>query len=176
MTGTDEEVSEMLIAVKGWRRELVICECLRDAGIGPWTVNMFSIFSLRRPNILPVGDLGVQRGLLRWVVASHVPDVAHKTRVAPWKLPGIDEDVAVDDTRPSTPPPEASSLLPVPEETSTISPKTPVKRGKAKVTPPTPFTPSIFSGTANEPIMPIPLPEGLTIATLKARLTGKKAK
>lgn len=35
-------------------------------GIGKWTVDMFAIFTLRRPNILPVGDLGVQRGMLRW--------------------------------------------------------------------------------------------------------------
>lgn len=27
---------------------------------------MFAIFTLRRQNILPVGDLGVQRGMVRW--------------------------------------------------------------------------------------------------------------
>jgi DNA-3-methyladenine glycosylase II len=32
---------------------------------------MFLMFSLRRPDILPVGDLGVQKGLVRWILAAH---------------------------------------------------------------------------------------------------------
>ncbi|KAH7888820.1 DNA glycosylase [Phlebopus sp. FC_14] len=48
---SDEELAEMLIEVRG---------------IGRWTVDMFAIFTLRRPNVLPVGDLGVQRGMVRW--------------------------------------------------------------------------------------------------------------
>lgn len=32
---------------------------------------MFLMFSLRRPDILPVGDLGVQKGLLKWALAAH---------------------------------------------------------------------------------------------------------
>jgi DNA-3-methyladenine glycosylase II len=43
----DEEVKEHLIKVKG---------------IGPWTADMFLIFALNRPNILPVGDLGIVKG------------------------------------------------------------------------------------------------------------------
>lgn len=56
LNGSDDEVAEALIAVRG---------------IGRWTVDMFLIFTLRRPDILPVGDLGVQKGLLRWVLAAH---------------------------------------------------------------------------------------------------------
>lgn len=41
----DEEVIQHLTQVKG---------------IGVWTAHMFLIFSLRRPNILPTGDYGVQ--------------------------------------------------------------------------------------------------------------------
>ena len=41
----DEEVIKHLIQVKG---------------IGVWTAHMFLIFSLRRPNVLPTGDYGVQ--------------------------------------------------------------------------------------------------------------------
>lgn len=51
LTASDEELVEMLTEVRG---------------IGKWTVDMFAIFTLRRPNILPVGDLGIQRGMLRW--------------------------------------------------------------------------------------------------------------
>ncbi|CAN7060333.1 unnamed protein product [Brassica oleracea var. botrytis] len=32
-------------------------------GIGVWTVHMFMIFSLHRPDVLPVGDLGVRKGV-----------------------------------------------------------------------------------------------------------------
>jgi 3-methyladenine DNA glycosylase/8-oxoguanine DNA glycosylase len=48
------------------------CDSLKDAeiiatlteirGIGRWTVEMFLIFNLGRPDVLPVGDLGVRRG------------------------------------------------------------------------------------------------------------------
>ncbi len=44
---SDDEVKEHLLKVKG---------------IGPWTADMFLIFALNRPNILPVGDLGTQKG------------------------------------------------------------------------------------------------------------------
>ncbi|RSH88869.1 hypothetical protein EHS25_002531 [Saitozyma podzolica] len=54
--GTDEEIAKALIAVRG---------------IGQWTVDMFLMFSLRRPDVLPVGDLGVQKGLLNWALAAH---------------------------------------------------------------------------------------------------------
>jgi len=42
---SDEEVIKHLTQVKG---------------IGIWTAHMFLIFSLRRPNVLPTGDYGVQ--------------------------------------------------------------------------------------------------------------------
>lgn len=34
-------------------------------GIGPWSVDMFLIFVLARPDVLPVGDLGIQNALQR---------------------------------------------------------------------------------------------------------------
>lgn len=37
----------------------------RVNGIGPWTADMFLMFDLRRPDIWPVGDLGVRNGLGR---------------------------------------------------------------------------------------------------------------
>lgn len=45
---SDEEVIEALTDIKG---------------IGVWTAHMFLMFSLRRPNILPVGDLGVRMAI-----------------------------------------------------------------------------------------------------------------
>lgn len=44
----DEEVIEMLTQVKG---------------VGVWTAHMFLMFALRRPNVLPVGDLGIQTAI-----------------------------------------------------------------------------------------------------------------
>ncbi len=34
-------------------------------GIGEWTVHMFLMFALRRPDVLPVGDLGIQNAIHR---------------------------------------------------------------------------------------------------------------
>lgn len=43
----DDEVLERLISVRG---------------IGPWTAQMFLMFALRRPDVWPIGDLGVRAG------------------------------------------------------------------------------------------------------------------
>ena len=47
---SDEEIRNKLVTFKG---------------IGPWTVNMVLIFTLLRPDILPLGDIGVIRGIER---------------------------------------------------------------------------------------------------------------
>jgi 3-methyladenine DNA glycosylase/8-oxoguanine DNA glycosylase len=44
---SDDEVVERLVVVRG---------------IGPWTAQMFLMFQLRRPDVWPVGDLGVRKG------------------------------------------------------------------------------------------------------------------
>lgn len=59
-------------AVDGGLPSLVDCDDLTDAeiiekltelnGVGRWTVEMFLIFNLARPDVLPVHDLGVRRG------------------------------------------------------------------------------------------------------------------
>src|SRR5258708_1875253 len=48
---SDEELVERLLSVRG---------------IGAWTVEMFLIFRLGRPDVLPIHDLGVKKG---WSVA-----------------------------------------------------------------------------------------------------------
>jgi DNA-3-methyladenine glycosylase II len=47
---SDEEIIETLTKVRG---------------IGVWTVQMFLIFALERPNVFPVADLGVRNAILR---------------------------------------------------------------------------------------------------------------
>ncbi|XP_018678198.2 DNA-3-methyladenine glycosylase 1 [Musa acuminata AAA Group] len=42
-------------------------------GIGAWSVHMFMIFSLHRPDVLPVGDLGVRKGVHMLYSLEDVP-------------------------------------------------------------------------------------------------------
>jgi len=51
-----------------WARmddEAIIEDLVRVKGIGRWSVEMFLIFHLMRPDVLPVGDLGLQRAMER---------------------------------------------------------------------------------------------------------------
>jgi DNA-3-methyladenine glycosylase II len=48
------------------------------AGIGAWTVNVFLIFNLRRPDVMPAVDLGLRRGVQ---LIYGLPDVASAKQV-----------------------------------------------------------------------------------------------
>jgi DNA-3-methyladenine glycosylase II len=39
---------------------------LKVKGIGPWSCDIFLMFYLERPNVLPLGDLGVRKGIAAW--------------------------------------------------------------------------------------------------------------
>ena len=43
--------------------ETLIADLTQVKGIGRWTAEMFLIFNLTRPDVFPLGDLGVQRAL-----------------------------------------------------------------------------------------------------------------
>ncbi|MEO0600429.1 MAG: DNA-3-methyladenine glycosylase 2 family protein [Myxococcota bacterium] len=58
---TDDEVYEHLIVRKG---------------VGPWTVDLVRLFLLGRPDVWPVGDLGVRAGLQHLLGLDARPDVA----------------------------------------------------------------------------------------------------
>jgi DNA-3-methyladenine glycosylase II len=45
--------------------EAIIEDLIQVKGIGRWSVEMFLIFHMMRPNVLPVGDLGLQRAMER---------------------------------------------------------------------------------------------------------------
>jgi DNA-3-methyladenine glycosylase II len=54
------------IHVEGWRDmpdEEIIAELVGIRGIGRWTAEMFLIFHLMRPNVLPLDDLGLLKGI-----------------------------------------------------------------------------------------------------------------
>ena len=51
-----------------WARmddEAIIEDLVRVKGVGRWTAEMFLMFHLRRPNVLPVDDLGLRRAMER---------------------------------------------------------------------------------------------------------------
>jgi DNA-3-methyladenine glycosylase II len=68
---TDEEVVEQLVQVKG---------------IGRWTAEMFLIFCLGRPDVLPVGDLGLRKAIQKAYSFAELPSPASMRDIAQtWK-------------------------------------------------------------------------------------------
>lgn len=49
----------------GMDDEAIIAELIAIRGIGRWTAEMFLIFHLMRPNVLPLDDVGLQNGISR---------------------------------------------------------------------------------------------------------------
>ena len=67
----DEEIINKLINVKG---------------IGRWTSEMFLIFSLGRPDVLPVSDLGVRKAMAKVYSLSELPKPHTMIEIAePWR-------------------------------------------------------------------------------------------
>jgi DNA-3-methyladenine glycosylase II len=57
-----------IVKPRRWARmddEAIIEDLVRVKGIGRWSVEMFLIFHLMRPNVLPVDDLGLRRAMER---------------------------------------------------------------------------------------------------------------
>jgi DNA-3-methyladenine glycosylase II len=68
---SDEEVAARIIAVKG---------------LGQWSADMFLIFHLGRPDVLPVGDLGIRRAVERAYGLPGLPDADDlRSLAAPWR-------------------------------------------------------------------------------------------
>jgi DNA-3-methyladenine glycosylase II len=63
----DDEIMEVLDEVKG---------------IGPWTVHMFLIFTLGRPNVLPVDDYGIKASIQSVYGLAGLPKKAEIERLA----------------------------------------------------------------------------------------------
>ena len=55
---TDDEVIKHLTQVKG---------------VGVWTAHMFLMFTLRRPNVLPTGDYGIQMAIKKHYKKRKMP-------------------------------------------------------------------------------------------------------
>ncbi|MGA8142627.1 MAG: hypothetical protein WB987_01930 [Candidatus Acidiferrales bacterium] len=59
---TIDGVVPTLEAARGMSDEELVERLISVRGIGAWTVEMFLIFRLGRPDVLPIHDLGVQKG------------------------------------------------------------------------------------------------------------------
>src|SRR5947209_14728753 len=60
----------------------VIERLTRVKGIGVWTVQMFLMFALRRPDVLPVGDLGIRNAMRKAYGLAELPKPAEMEAVA----------------------------------------------------------------------------------------------
>ena len=66
--------------------EEVIAELTAVKGLGLWTAQMFLIFHLERPDVLPVGDLGVRRAIERAYALDAMPSPEEMEGIAePWR-------------------------------------------------------------------------------------------
>jgi len=70
-TLSDEEVTAEITAIRGF---------------GVWSAQMFLIFFLERPDVLPTGDLGIRNAVKAAYELDQAPDPAELTRIAePWR-------------------------------------------------------------------------------------------
>ena len=63
----DEAVIEALCSIKG---------------VGRWTAEMFLMFRLGRPDVLPVGDLGIQKGMMKLFSLRKLPTPEKMVKLA----------------------------------------------------------------------------------------------
>ncbi len=71
VAAADDHVAAMLLPVRG---------------IGPWSVDMFLMFALARPDVLPVGDLGVRKGMQLHFRLRKLPEPDRmRTLARPWQ-------------------------------------------------------------------------------------------
>ena len=62
--------------------EVVIEQLTQIKGIGRWTAEMFLIFSLGRMDVLPVGDLGLRKGVQLYKSSKELPNEAEIEKLA----------------------------------------------------------------------------------------------
>ncbi|PWN19866.1 DNA glycosylase [Microstroma glucosiphilum] len=158
--------------------EQVLEELIKIKGVGVWTAQMLLLFALRRPNILPVGDLGVQRGMvLLWASGPEGPPVTSKKARPPSPSPepkpttaeAASERVLTGDEAAMKQREEAHKVEDAVESSEHHVART---TGSASTTSLTATTPT--QSLPQPP--PLPADAKLTLAQLNARKSGQKAK
>jgi DNA-3-methyladenine glycosylase II len=71
-----------LDALESLADEAVIDALTAIRGVGVWTAQMFLMFRLGRLDVLPVQDLGIQKGMLRTYALRRMPGPAQMERIA----------------------------------------------------------------------------------------------
>jgi len=66
----------------GMNDEDVVQHLTQVKGVGVWTAHMFLIFALRRPNILPTGDLGVRAAIKKAYKLRELPKPQKMEKIA----------------------------------------------------------------------------------------------
>jgi len=67
-----------------WKRlddEALIAALVDVRGIGRWTAEMFLMFRLHRPDVLPVGDLGIVKAVQRAYKLRTLPSPERLTKI-----------------------------------------------------------------------------------------------
>ena len=72
----------------GMNDDEVIRTLTQVKGVGVWTAHMFLIFALQRPDVLPVGDLGIRTAMRKAYRMRALPKPARMEKIArawrPW--------------------------------------------------------------------------------------------
>lgn len=154
----EEELYAALIAVRG---------------VGPWTIHMFEQFSARRPDVLAVGDLGLQKGLLIWYTTPvDAPPPVKAEKMA--KVPATPAAAVATDSpaqsAPTTPPPATNAA------NATAAYPTPATPGLSLDTVSPAATHGGKLSKTDAGLPPLPAGSSLTHAALRSRLAGNKVK
>jgi DNA-3-methyladenine glycosylase II len=66
--------------------EDVIAELVAVKGLGPWSADLFLMFQLQRPDVIPVDDLGIRRAVMTRYALEAMPTPAEVERIGePWR-------------------------------------------------------------------------------------------
>ena len=66
--------------------EDVAAELIKVKGLGHWSIDMFLMFHLKRPDVLPVGDLGIRHAFQQLYGLDELPGPTDMERIAePWR-------------------------------------------------------------------------------------------
>lgn len=75
-----------LAALSEMGDEEVVSQLSEVKGIGRWTAEMFLIFHLGRPDVLPVGDLGLRKAMQKTYSLRSLPPPEKMVKIAePWR-------------------------------------------------------------------------------------------
>ena len=83
-----QQISVKAAQIKKWSEmddETIIAELIAIRGIGRWTAEMFLIFHLLRPNVLPLDDVGLINGISKNYFSGESVSRSEAREVsAPW--------------------------------------------------------------------------------------------